>query len=198
MIHRLSRGYYALTAIPILFSACAFGWGIVHGVNALTSGLKRVVMPGIARIRLDKAGPQIVYYEYESDFENKHFDTGQSLDAMTCRLGDPTKTLVPLRTNGIKANYALPGRNSGYSIFSFSAKQAGEFELSCDYVEPGKQKQVVFAVGPDNSNDLFRVVLSSIFLIFAGIGLAAVVFVVIFRKRNVVKGNSNWLSVPRP
>ena len=180
---RPTRAYYALALLPWIFTIIAFIWILLASIRAMTANLTRVIFPGETTVHLTHAGPQIVYYEYESRLGNRSFHTSDELKAMHCTLVNLiTSVEIPLRNPRAHSTYTYTGHYSGYSVLEFRVETPADYEFTCNYSE-GTGEQVVFAVGPDDTGNIFKMVFVEIFVLVFGLGAGAVALAWVYRKR---------------
>lgn len=179
---RPSGAYYALAAIPMAVALGGFLWLLLADLNSMTTDLKRVIMPGTVRVHLDRTGPHTVFYEYESQVEDRTFRTGKELKEMNCSLTlSATGTRIPLHRGPGSTSYTYSGHYSGYSVLEFALQEPGEYDISCAYAEPTVKDEVVFAIGPDKTGAIFKLVFEAILILFGGLALSALAIVAIER-----------------
>jgi hypothetical protein len=155
----------------------AFFWILLASLRSLTANLTRVVFPGENSVQLTPIGPQIVFYEYESHAGNRSFRTSSDLKKMHCTLvHSVTRVDIPFRT---------PRAYSGYSVLEFRLESPGEYSFTCNYLDGSEGEQMVFAVGPDNTVDIFKLAIVEIFVVFLGPGAGAAAIALVYRKRNL-------------
>jgi hypothetical protein len=196
--NRPSRAYYALAVLPGVLAVVAFFWILFASLRSLTTNLTRVVFPGENSVQLTHIGLQTVFYEYESHAGNRSFHTSSDLEKMHCTLVNPvTGVNVPLRTPRAHTTYTLTGHYSGYSVLEFRLERPGEYDFTCNYTDQSEGQQVVFAVGPDNTGDIFKMVFVEIFVLFLGLGAGAAAIALVYRKRNLSLGSPRIQSSTR-
>jgi hypothetical protein len=107
---------------------------------------------------------------------------------MHCTLvNSVTGVSIPLRTPRVHTTYADTGHYSGYSVFEFRLESPGEYSFTCNYLDGSASEQVVFAVGPDNTGDIFKLVFLEMVVLFLGLGAGAAAIALI-----IAKGISRW------
>lgn len=104
---------------------------------------------------------------------------------------------IPFGTPRVHTTYTDTGHYSGYAVLEFRLESPGEHSFTCNYLDGSEGEQVVFAVGPDNTVDIFKLVFVEIFVVFLGLGVGAAAMALIYRKRNLSLESPRILSSTR-
>jgi hypothetical protein len=187
---RPSAWYYWLV-VPLFFGGIGlFIYETSHGLVRVTDSLSRVVVPGQARLNLERGKSYTVFYESHTTVDGKLYSTRQSVRALECHvksLDDGEEAAISPSSN--PTQYRLGGR-SGHSILEFSAPRDGQFDFSCAYASGVAGTNVVLAVGTGFGSRMFRAILVSLTGPLLGGLLAMAVFFWVYIRRDNAKASA--------
>ncbi|MDX1386524.1 MAG: hypothetical protein R3257_02965 [bacterium] len=161
---RPSRFYYVLSVLVGLFGLGVLFWLFITALGSIGEGLSQFEVPGSAVLDLKKAGGHTVYYESQSVFKGRVYDSGESVPGLSLKIySNDTGTEIPVRETQVSSTYTFGGRK-GRAIYRFSVPQPGPYTFTGTYQTGEMKPQIILAVGQG-----FNVRL--VIFIFVGIGV---------------------------
>ncbi|MFZ0634332.1 MAG: hypothetical protein WA755_14110 [Candidatus Acidiferrales bacterium] len=179
-----SRWFHVLAVALIAAGIFGASKGIAGAVDTLGSGLTRAIFPGNVVVPFSVRGEYDIYYESQSEFGGRVFDTGSKLPGLAFTVtNEETGESIPLRQPGVHATYQLNGRN-GQSALQFHVAKPGRYEVEAHYNDNEQHEDAVFAVGDIQLGRFTLLLFGGIFsiLILGGAGLALIVVIEIRRE----------------
>ena len=177
--------WYASIGVALALAGVAlFAYFLVQGIFHLTDSLTQIVVPGQAQLSLNTPATYTIFLEQQSVVEGRIYSTTESVDGLKCTVTSRSENQqIPLRRPGMSITYNLNGR-SGRSVFAFTVKSSGQYDLFCNYPLDAKGPQTVIAVGSGVGEKLTETVLRSLLSMFGGMGSGGLVIAFVVMKRN--------------
>ncbi len=165
---------YALAIFIVLSGFAGFAGLLYTGISDSVSGLMQIKVPGNAELNLSESGEWTVFYENNSYFDGKVYNTGEEISGLEVRVREKATGLdLAVYAANVSYSYSL-GSRSGRSIFAFRAPRAGIYQLNSSY--PGRSTpEIVLAVGKGMAEGLFSSIVLSMVILFGSILLASIV-----------------------
>ena len=169
-----SLWYYALAVLIVVSGFAAFAGLLYSGISGSVEGLIQIKAPGNAELNLSGSGEWTVFYENNSYFDGKVYNTGEEISGLEVRVREKATGLdLAVYAANVSYSYSL-GSRSGRSIFAFRAPRAGIYQLNSSY--PGRSTpEIVLAVGKGMAEGLFSSIVLSMVILFGSILLASIV-----------------------
>ena len=174
---------YSIPILVFIVTMIFFVTNLFSGIMSIDKGFHRFVVPGKQTVHLSKSDHYDIYYEYESVLNGQIYSTGTKLKGMSCTLQNPaTSEKISLLNPGMNSTYNISNK-AGRSIFQFNIQKEGDYDFTCGYMDTNLNDEVVFAIGPDISPVIFKLVFGSIGTMFGGMALTGGTAVWIYVKR---------------
>jgi len=184
---RPSAWYYALSAVVFLGSMGFFVYTLFHGIFHITDNLTQVAVPGAKDLNLQPRLNYTIFLEEESVVDGRIYASKSNLNGLTCRVtSQSTGKRIDTHRATMSTNYNVNGR-SGRSVLEFRTEEAGIYQLDCKYEEGTQGPEAVLAVGSGVTEEIFGIVFKGLASFFGGGTLGAVLFAVVFVKRERAK-----------
>jgi hypothetical protein len=184
---RPSWWYASIGWVLLFVGGGLFVYFLFDGLSHLTDSLTQVVVPGHAELSLSAPATYTIFLEEQSVVDGRIYSTTQSVNGLSCSVTMlPGNQKIPTRRPGMSTTYNL-GSRSGRSVLEFSGKDAGQYELSCNYPEDTKGPQTVLAVGSGVGEKIIQTVLRSLVSMFGGVGLGVLIIVWVSVKRRAAR-----------
>lgn len=176
------RGYFvAALLFLVLFVPSLLLF--LNGLNGITKGLTRVVIPGATTVELEP-GTWTVFYEYSGEFQGVTFNQSRRDPAMTAVVtGDHAER--PVVPSPASFNYNIGG-HAGYSIGQFSVDEGGMYTFEAELADADDGEEYLLALGQDVGRYTVFLVLGIFGMIAAGL-VAFIVWLVVFILRHRAK-----------
>jgi len=173
---------YALAIFIVLSGFAGFAGLLYTGISDSVSGLMQIKVPGNAELNLSESGEWTVFYENNSYFDGKVYNTGEEISGLEVRVREKATGLdLAVYAANVSYSYSL-GSRSGRSIFAFRAPRAGIYQLNSSY--PGRSTpEIVLAVGKGMAEGLFSSIVLSMAILFGSILLASIVAYYTYSRR---------------
>ena len=187
--------WYCLLGLPLCLAGFGgFGYILFHNIMHITDSLVQVVAPGHADLWLKQNTTYTVFLERQSLVNGKIYSVDESISGLMCVASSPTGDVhIPLSRPSFFTSYDVNGR-SGRSILQFQTVQSGSYRFSCEYAEGSNGPEVVLAVGAGVGQAMLSTAIKSLSFLAGGMGLAGIVFVVVFFTREASKRRVSRVS----
>lgn len=177
---RPSSLYYLLSVLVGLMGLGILFWLFTVALGSIGQGLEQFEVPGSAVLDLKKSGGHTVYYESESVFEGRVYDSGEAVPGLFLKIYDnETGMEIPVQEVQVRSSYSFGGRK-GRSVFRFNIENPGTYTFTGTYLSGEMKPQVILAVGKGFSMRLviFIIVGIGVFLLtlFLSIGISVWTF----------------------
>lgn len=177
---RPSSFYYLLSVLVGLLGLGVLFWLFTAALGSIGQGLEQFEVPGSAVLDLKKEGGHTVYYESESVFEGRVYDSGEDVPGLVLKIYDNETGLeIPVQEVQVRSSYSFGGRK-GRSVFRFNIENPGTYTFTGTYLSGAMKPQVILAVGKGFSIRLVIYIIVGIgvflFTLFLSIGLTIVIF----------------------
>jgi hypothetical protein len=187
---KTGNGFLLFGGIVLVVGSALTAFGIVSfgGLFNMTGGLQRIKAPGKATVKIEKAGPILIYQEATSTIASRTPNYGSApLRRMTVAARDENGRDVAVVPVDSTERYEVGDRN-GISVWKFEAPAAGNYTVETE-LPSGMQGEFDIAVGPSNMSGG----LSSLLGIFIGLigggaldtlGLVLIIIGFVMRSRS--------------
>jgi len=178
--HPPSRLWYVLAVIVLLAAIGGFVTLLFSALGTFDRMI-RVVVPGEIEVTLHETGSHTIFHEYRSTVDGRVYDV-PSVSGLTVTLrARGSGATVPLQ--GVTGTTYSGGAGAGRSLFSFEIREPGVYRLSASYSTGRKEPQTVLAIGHNVVGDFVIRLLTAIVAMFAGLGIAVGIVVIVAIKR---------------
>ena len=174
------RKWYLVPTFLLLVIGIPSLLGLLSGLQGITDGLTRMVIPGEATIDLEP-GTWTVFYEHSGDFEGETFFSSSASPGMNITVTTSEGESTPVTASGGSFEYNVGG-HSGQSIAQFQTDHEGEHLVSVSLADPDDPERYLLAFGRDLGRFTFMLVFGIIGVIAAGV-LAFIVWLIVFILR---------------
>jgi len=180
---RPSRWFY-LIALGLIAAGIICGYKIVlAAINTMQSGLTRAIFPGETLVSFQMPGDYKIYYENQSEFNGRVFDTGQRVPGLSFTVvNNETQETLPLFQPSMSETYNINGR-TGRLVFWFRVVKPGSYTVVGRYDDGQKHDEAVFAVGNPHIGRFVVLILGGIACIFVFGGGAVITIILIEVRR---------------
>ena len=180
---RPSRWFY-LIALGLIAAGTICGYKIVlAAINTMQSGLTRAIFPGETLVSFQMPGDYKIYYENQSEFNGRVFDTGQRVPGLSFTVvNNETQETLPLFQPSMSETYNINGR-TGRLVFWFRVVKPGSYTVVGRYDDGQKHDEAVFAVGNPHIGRFVGLILGGIACIFVFGGGAVITIILIEVRR---------------
>lgn len=175
------RWWYVVAGLIAAAAVAVTIYFVIHRVSGLTDRLVQVVVPGQASLTLNETGSYTIFHEYQSVVDGKVYSTG-SVSDLRVTVAGPDGRRVSLTSPSGTSRYSIAGR-AGSSIFAFEAAQPGVYRLAASYEDGRREPRTVLTVGTGFLAGIFMTVLITLAIMFAGIGSAVAIAIIVFLAR---------------
>ncbi len=115
--------YYGLAVLIIIIGFVAFAGYIFTGISSLESGLMQIAAPGNAEMDLKEPGDYTIYYESQSYFNGRVYDTGGQIPGLKISVSEKASGQTLATNTATGTTYSI-GSRSGQSITAFKSGEA--------------------------------------------------------------------------
>ncbi len=180
-----SRVWYVVAAAILIASVAGAVWLAVSRIGNVGAGLVQVVVPGSADLDLKQAGSYTIFHERVSTVDGRVY-TAPSVSGLRVTVRSvATGREIATRRPGGSSRYDFGGR-SGTSVLAFDVDAPGTYRLEAAYEDGRQQPQTVLAVGTGFVSGLLATIALALGVVFIGIAVAALIFIVVLLKRRRV------------
>jgi hypothetical protein len=178
-----SRWFYLL-ALGLIAAGSICGYKIVlAAINTIQGGLTRAVFPGETIVSFQTPGDYKIYYENQSEFNGRIFETGQRLPGLSFTVvNNETQETLPLLQPSMSETYNINGR-TGRLVLWFRVDKPGSCTVVGRYDDGQPHDEAVFAVGNPHIGRFVGLILGGIACIFVFGGGAVITIVLIEVRR---------------
>lgn len=185
--HRSSRSaivFYVLGGLVIAAGCGAFVYTLFTSIAHTIDSLVQVNVPGQKELTFKPNAWYTIFLEEGSSPDGKIYAKQPELKDLTCHVTSRTTgNKLGLRHPSGSSSYSINSR-SGHSVLEFQTQESGTYEFSCGYPEGTQGPQVILAVGPDITPDVFKLVWTALAEMFGGCFLGALIIVIgVLRNR---------------
>lgn len=177
-----SRMWYWIAAAIFLAGVTGAVLFLLPRLEALQDRLVHVVVPGEAKLPLDRTGAYTIFHEPRSVVAGTLYYakdiSGLTVSLRSVASGRGVALAHPRATTG----YTFGGR-SGTSILSFEIAEPGEYSLTAGYADGRADPRTVVAVGQGVVGNLFTAILGAIGIGLGAFAAAAAIMAITFLKR---------------
>lgn len=178
-----AKGWYIVAGVLLAASVAASGFYVVSRVAGLTGSLFQVIVPGRADLNLQTAGTYTIFHEYRSVIDGTEYDYDRSLSDLRVTVQSADGEQVKLSLLRGTSRYTVPGR-AGYSVYTFDISRPGLYRLAAAYEDGRDRPRTVLAVGSGFVSGILETVMIAMAITLSGIGVAVILFVIVYRARN--------------
>lgn len=173
------KGYVAAALLFVLGLAAA-GAFLFLRLRDLGDGIRQVVVPGAAELRLEEPGGYTIYHETGATVDGRYY-ASEGVSGLGVSITDPDGAPIEVRAPGATTSYEFGGR-SGRSILGFAIDRPGTYVLTAEYAE-GQGPDVVLGVAQGFGTGLALTIGGTLALAFGSAGLALAIATVTFVRR---------------
>jgi len=140
--------WFHLIAIAMIAAGLAGAFKTIFAAIKLMEGaITQSVFPGTLSLPIPEPGEYEIYYEAQSVFNGRVFNTGTDIPGLKFTVKeDETGEEIPLRPPGMNETYTINGR-TGRAVFRFYINKPGYYSVSAQYPDNERHDEAVFAVG---------------------------------------------------
>ena len=180
---RPSRWFY-LIALGLIAAGTICGYKIVFAaINTMQGGLTRAVFPGETIVSFPTPGDYKIYYENESEFNGRIFDTGQRVPGLSFTVvNNETQETLALFPPSMSETYNINGR-TGRLVYWFRVVKPGSYTVVGRYDDEQSHDEAVFAIGNPHIGRFVGLLLGGIACIFVFGGGAVITIILIEVRR---------------
>jgi hypothetical protein len=178
--NRAPSRWFHLIAIAMIATGLVGAFKTIFAAIKLMEGsITPAVFPGTLFLPISTPGEYEIYYENQSVFNGRVFNTGTDVPGLTFTVKeDETGEEIPLRPPGMNETYTINGR-TGRAVFRFYVNKPGYYSVSAGYPDNERHDEAVFAVGNIHFARFFLLILAGLACIFGlcvgGLALGVVV-----------------------
>jgi|SRR5208282_6179130 len=180
---RPSRWFH-LVALALVAAGLFGGYkAIVAAIHMMEGAVTQAIFPGAVVVQFSVPGEYEIYYESESEFGGRVFDTGSSVPGLAFTVtNDETGDTIPLHRPTISETYTMNGR-SGSAVLQFHITKPGRYKVEAHYDDNDQHEDTVFAVGNIRFGRFALLIVAGIFsvLFVGGAGLLLIALIEIWR-----------------
>ena len=187
---RPGRFWYGIAAVIFLFGAVSGVWMVFRAVAGIPDQLVRIMIPGSARIELDKSGTFTIYHEYRSYIDGQLYETEGSLNGLTCTVCSESGDVIPVFPNTMSENYSL-GSREGEAIFKFTIQNPGSYQITAGYSDGRSHPRAMLAIGRNIVGNMMLAIFAPLTIIGTCTLLAGIIFIVVLIKRSQAKSQTD-------
>ena len=196
-----SRAYYLLALLVLVVGVAAFIIFLIKGIGGITDKLVQMEAPGTAEMEFAETGTYTIFYEPESVFEGKVYNTRGNFTGVWCTVvSKETNTPVHLDQASVNTTYTVGGR-SGMSLLDFEIDKPGTYEVTATYRDNPDRPRIVLAIGHGVARSIFTTVLVGIAIMFGTVTLTLLIAIITLVKRRRAKKaltQGSYPSYPTP
>ena len=181
------RKWYLIPTLVLLLIGVPSLLAFLNGLDVLSDGLTRVLVPGESEVTLEE-GNYTVFYEWRSEFEGQTFTTSSEFPGMQAIVVSEDGEEISVGPSIGDINYSF-GNKAGYAVGRFEIDEAGQYTFVAQSADPANAQEYVLAMGKDTGRATVLLVFGIIGMIVAG-AIAFIVWLVVFivriraKKRN--------------
>lgn len=176
------RKWYVIALLVFLLFFVPSLLGFLKGLDGITNGLTRVVIPGEATVDLE-AGTWTIFYEHSGEFEGETFSTSTQAPGIEASVTSEDGEQIPVSPSFASFEYNIGG-HTGFSIGEFKVPEEGTYVFSAQLVDPNDPGPYLLALGKDLGSSTILLVVGIIGMIGgAFIGFVIWLIVIILRSR---------------
>lgn len=182
-----SRKWYLIPILVLLLIGVPSLLAFINGLDDITNGLTRVLVPGESQVTLEE-GDYTVFYEWRGEFEGRSFTNSSEFPGMEAIVFSEDGEEIPVTSANASFNYNF-GNKAGYSVGSFEVEEPGDYTFAARHSDPTNTEEYVLALGKGVGRATVMLVFGIMGMIVAG-GIAFIVWLVVFivrmraKKRN--------------
>ncbi|MDT4966447.1 MAG: hypothetical protein QOJ64_1184 [Acidobacteriota bacterium] len=182
-----SRAYYLLALLVLIVGVTAFVIFLIKGIGGITDKLVQMEAPGTAEMNFAEPGTYTIFYEPESVFEGKVYNTRGNFSGVWCTVvSKETNSPVRLDQSSMNTTYTV-GNRSGMSLLDFEIDRPGIYEVSAAYRDNPDRPKIVLAIGHGVSKSIATTVIVGIAIMFGTVILALLIGILTLVKRRRAK-----------
>lgn len=180
---RPSRWFY-LIALGLIAVGTISGFKIVlAAINTMQGGLTRAIFPGETIVSFQTPGDYKIYYENQSEFNGRIFDTGQRVPGLSFTVvNNETQDTLALFEPSMNETYNINGR-TGRLVYWFRVVKPGGYTVVGRYDNGQPHDEAVFAVGNPHIGRFVGLIFGGIACIFVFGGGAVITIILIEVRR---------------
>ena len=188
-----SRIFYGVSVFILIIGIVLFAFLLVNGIHSIIDTIDtRFVIPGSEVIELKEPGDYVIFYEYRSVVNGKHYNTAKEpSNGLTCSLKDINTGEFIKLSSPTNYNYSAFGY-SGISLYKFSIDKPGKYELQGSYSSGGEE--AVLAIGKGFGVALVRTIILCFVVFFISVMASSIIFTGTFVKRKRCKAMSQKMA----
>jgi len=172
---RKGCGFLGAGCLTLVVGAGAMGGVIYSKVSGITDAIQQVPGPGTQEITLTEVGSYTIFYEHQSEYGGKVYDTRPYLDRAVFTLRPKEGgSEVPVRSAKASGTYSL-GSRQGKSVAEFTIDRPGTYLFTS---EVSGADEVIFGVGHGFLGEVMGAILIPLVIGFGSFFTAIVLLIV--------------------
>jgi len=181
-----SRWWYLLAISLVAAGFAGMAAFMLPRLLGMADALIQVVAPGEAELTLDEPGTYTVFHERRSVVDDRLYVSNTISGLRITVQSTATGREIPVAPTSLSQTYTFGGR-SGVSVVAFDIAEPGGYRLISAYEDGRSEPQAVLAIGHGFLAGLMTTILGSLVIVFGCIAAAAVIVIVVWRKRSTAR-----------